>query len=352
MDRIRVDSIMRLAAAAEAARATPDQDAADLALTAAGTDVPKVLRHAIATDPARALVLAGQLSGFWQDAGLVEEGRALTQRALEAAASGRVTHGGAGDGPDGADGASEAAARTHLVAADLAFRQGDQEAATTNARRAIELANAAGDHRTAGLAWLDFARVAYRDRDVVKMETASRAAADAAPDDPLVARGVLHMRAWAAHTAGDLDESRRRFEASLALRREQGGALGIASELANLGDVAMDAGDLEGAGRWFAEALIAARGLDSAYFLVNTLPSLAAVATASDPEAAARLFGAADAASLASGLVPDPGAGQIEARQATRDRLSDSRFDQLLREGAGLTPDEVAALAARVASPV
>lgn len=337
MDRNRLQTIQRLATDADAARATPMQDAADGAL--AGAEVVAALEHLIESDPGAALVLAGQLSGFWQDAGRVEQGRTLTQRALDAGA----VDGGAGSV------STPAAARATLVAADLAFRQGDQEAATRNARTAIELAAAAGDDRTAGLAWIDLARVAYREGDAAGIETASLTAGNAAPDDPLVARGVLHMLAWAAHTAGDLGEARRRFEASLALRRAQGGALGIASELANLGDLAMDAGDRDSAVRWFSEALTAARDLDSAYFLVNTLPSIAALAVADDPELAARLFGAADAASSRSGLLPDPGADRPEARAALRDSMDAGRFEELLDEGSELTTQAVAALANRVA---
>ncbi|HUG31215.1 MAG TPA: NAD(P)-binding domain-containing protein [Candidatus Limnocylindria bacterium] len=339
MDRNRLETIVRLAAEADAALATPGQDAADAALVAAGDDVATALQRLIESDSATALVLAGQLSGFWQDAGLVEQGRTLTQRALRAGAD-----------ADAAEGVHTAAvARATLVAADLAFRQGDQEGTTANARTAIDLAAAAGDRRTAGLAWLDLARVAYREGDASGIETASLAAGKAAPDDPLVTRGVLHMQAWAAHTAGDLEQARRRFEASLALRRAHGGALGIASELANLGDLAMDSGDPGAAARWFSDALTAARDLDSAYFLVNTLPSLAALAAADDPEVAARLFGAADAASRRSGLLPDPGADRVEARAALRDSMSPRRFEELLHEGSSLTARDAAALADRIA---
>lgn len=340
MDGHRLETILRLAAEADAARATRGQDAADAALLAAADDVTAALEQLLAADPAAALVLAGQLSGFWQDSGLVEQGRSLTQRVLDTGAD--------RSGEESID--ASAVARATLVAADLAFRQGDQEAATENARAAIKLASASGDDRTAGLAWIDLARVAYREGDAIGIETASRSAEKAAPDDPLVARGVLHMLAWAAHTAGDLEQARTRFEASLALRRAQGGALGIASELANLGDLAIDAGDPDVAARWFAKALTAARDLDSAYFLVNTLPSLAALAAADEPEVAARLFGAADAASRRSGLLPDPGADRVEARAALRDAMSPRRFEELLEEGSALTARDASALADRIAA--
>src|SRR5688572_16718035 len=111
------------------------------------------------------------------------------------------------------------------------------------------------------------------------------------------------MLAWAAHTAGDLATARARFDASLAFRRELGDRFSVAVEIANLGDLAMEAGDHTDAAGRLAEALEVARDLDSQYLIVNPLPSVAALAASvGQDETSARLIGAATALSTSSGL--------------------------------------------------
>jgi tetratricopeptide (TPR) repeat protein len=300
-------------------------------LIAAGEDVPEALRVLLREDALAAVRLAGQLSAFWQDAGDAATGRELTAAAIAA----------------GAVGAADAAsmARAVLVAADLAFRQGDQSEASRLADEAIDLATKANDPRTAALAWLDHARVAFRDSDAPGIEAASHQAQGVAPGDPVVHRGVLHMLAWAAYTAGDIDEARRRFEESLALRRQQGSRIGVASELSNLGDLAMEAGDRIAASQYLREAYAIGLELGSQYILVNTLPSLAVLAAGDEPARAARLFGAADALARDSGLMPDPGADHTEDRSSLRTSMGAERFDGLVADGAALGLEASTALA-------
>lgn len=328
-----VRDVMELVERADRARGTPDQDTADSALAAAPADVVAALRELIDTDPPTAARVAGALSGFWQDTGRVDEGRELTARI------------------DAMGGASPVdAAKVALVSSDLAFRQGDQHGATDAARRAIDLARAAGDVRTEALAELDLARVAFRSEDGGGIESHSLAARAIAPGDAVVERGVVHMLGWAAYTAGRLDEARERFEESLALRRAQGGKLGIASELGNLGELAMDAGDRDAARRLLSEALEIALDLGSQYLIVNTLPALAALTISDDPSGAARLFGAAEAAARTSGLTPDPGGDRADERRELAAWLGQERFDLLAAEGSRLTPDAIASVARSVVS--
>jgi len=330
LDRAR--HIAALAAASVDGAGSAERDAATAKLLDDAEAVPAALRVLIAADPSAALDMAGCLSAFWQDAGEVDIGRELTAEAIQAA--------------DGIEDRGPVA-RAVLVAADLAFRQGDQTRAGELAREAIELATMADDSRTAALAWLDLARVAFRDADASGIESAALAAERIAPDDPVVRRGVIHMLAWAAYTAGDVDEARRRFLASLEVRRAQGSRIGVASELSNLGDLAMEAGDVRAAGRYLAEAWQVGVELGSDYLLVNILPSLAVLAATSDVDRAARLFGAADALARTSGLAPDPGAGHPEERAALRARLGAERFDALEAEGRALSREEMTALAGR-----
>jgi len=207
--------------AERAATVVDGQHEGELAeLLAAADDVAPALAALSATDEQAALRLAGSLSAFWQDSGRVDEGRRATE-ALLADISQRDT------GPY---------ARALLVASELAFRQGDQDAAGGHARDAIELGQQSGDTGAVGLAHINLARVAYRAGDAEGIEREARRALAAAPDDLPTRRGALHMLAWAAYTAGDRRSARERFEDSIALRRELGDRFGVAVEEANVGD--------------------------------------------------------------------------------------------------------------------
>lgn len=302
------------------------------ALLAAGDEVAAALAELSATDRAAAMRLAASLSAFWQDSGRVEEGRRLTEALL---ASTPPTP-------------SESIARAIVVASELAFRQGDQAAAAHHARLAITHGRSASDPRAIGLAHLNLARIAFRDGDAAGIEAEARAALAEAPDDIATQRGALHMLAWAAYTAGDRASARRRFQESLELRRTMGDRFGVAVEDANLADLAVEDGDLADAARRLGSALRVAQELGSTYLVLNLIPSISALAARSgDDESCARLVGATDALSQASGLVPDPGDWQSSIEEA-RVRLG-AAFEQQAAAGRGLAGSEAVDLALAVA---
>lgn len=323
--------LIRLAeAATDLARVDRGELAA--ALLARTDEIVGTAARLLRTDPAAALRLCAALSPFWQDAGRVDEGRRLTEQAIAAA--------------PGEPSATLAAAL--LAASELAFRQGDQDGARDLANRAIEIGTATGHPRAAGLAHVNLARVAYRNGDAAEIGRFSRAALDAAPDDGLVRRGALHMLAWAAHTAGDIDLARTRFEESLAFRAELGDRFGVAVEASNLADLDVEAGDVAAGAQRLADALDVARELGSQYLVLNLLPSIATAALArGHGEAAGRLIGATDAMSTATGLVPDPGVLELAVERAT-DALG-AGLGRLRQEGAALGSAEAVELARRTA---
>jgi tetratricopeptide (TPR) repeat protein len=337
-DQPRIDDglarqLLELAEASAPGR--PDHESHAARLLAAADDVAAAVEALLRTDPAAAARMTAALPRFWQDAGRVDEGRRLTERAIEAFV-----------GPT-----TPALARTLLAAAELAFRQGDQAVAEQRSHDAIAVGLKVGDDAAVALAHTDLARVAYRAGDAGRMEEHAQRALEIGGDDPLARRGALHMLAWAAHTAGDLALAKRRFEESLAYRREVGDRLSVAVEIANLGDLAAEQGDLADAARRLGEALEVGRELDSQYMMLNLLPSLGALAArAGDDEAAARLLGATDALSRSSGLIPDPGNWQpVMDDVATR---LGGRLDALRAEGATLDHDAAIDLALRVAKSV
>ena len=315
--------------------ADPARDAALLELVRAADDVDQALDLLAVADPDAAVRLAASLSAFWQDSGRVDEGRRRTDAILDLSAQL----------------GTPARARALVVASELAFRQGDQEATRRHATSAIEAGRAAGDPRAIGLAHVNLARAAYRDGDAAGIEREARQALAAAPTDVAIRRGAVHMLAWAAYEAGDRPLARQRFEESLALRLELGDRLGAATEEANLADLAAEDGDLHGAAASLARALRVADVLNSRYLVLNLLPSIAAVAAgSSQDEDSARLLGATDALSRASGLVPDPGNWQSILDEAGA-RLGD-RFDVLRSEGNALSERAAVDLALAVAERV
>jgi tetratricopeptide (TPR) repeat protein len=330
MDQRRAEEVLAIAAAADAGRGRAD-DTATAALRAAAGDIEAAARTLLTVDPPAALELVAALSGFWQDEGRIEDGRALTRGIIE----GTEHHATA------TPRAMRAAAGARTALSELAFRQGDQAMATSEARRAIELASAARDDPAAAMAWLMLARVAFRDGDAPAIEAAARTALALAGHDHLARRGALHMLAWAAHTAGDHKEARRRFEASLAYRREVGaGELSEAVELGNIAELDFDTGDLPRAAGGLRSVVDTAVTLGNRYLLVNTLPLVAAlVAEAGRDAEAAVLFGVGEALQVASGLVPDPGGDQAERRAAVAERLGREMFERHLRTGQELSPE-------------
>lgn len=306
----------------------PDRGEHAAALLARTDEVVETATRLLRADPAAALRLCAALSIFWQDAGRVDEGRRLTEQAIAAAPTEP----------------SATLAAAHLAASELAFRQGDQDGARDLANRAIEIGGAAGNARAVGLAQVNLARVAYRNGDAAEIDRFSRAALDAAADDRLVRRAALHMLAWAAHTAGDIDLARERFEESLAFRAELGDRFGVAVEASNLADLDVEAGDVAAGAQRLADSLDVAREIGSQYLVLNLLPSIATAALArGHVEAAGRLIGATDAMSAATGLIPDPGVLELAIERAT-DALG-AGLEPLRQEGAALGSGEAFELA-------
>lgn len=322
----RSGELLELAEAADAAQYGPTYDSYRPQLDEHADEFDGAVRLFIDVgDPEAALRLVTALRFFWQNKGRVDQGRSLTDLALREAPSDAVSRAGA-----------------LLAAGELAFRQGDQDAARRLITESADVARRRGDRRTAGLALVNQARIAFREGNAGEIERYSREALDVAPDDPIVSRGSLHMQAWAAHTFGDLPRAVGLFQESLALRREMGDPLGVAVELGNLGDVALEQGDLDAASDYLDESLRLAREIDSKYMLLAGLLSAVKLAgRRGDLAAAVRLLSGTRAGYRQAGLIPDPSSeGGID------EILTDARitlgpaFARAEAEGASMTVDE------------
>ena len=292
----RVNTLLDLARRAADTALTRAYTPIGMAFREADSDLAPAIRQLLAAGrTGEALELVAGLHAYWIDSGRAADGQALAEAALAKAEADDATE---------VDAASRA--RTMLTASEGAFRQGDQAAATAWATRALETAGEV-DPVTAALAETNLARVAFRDGDAQRIEALSRRALDRAGDEPKVQRAAFHMLAWAAYTAGDRAGAIEWFERSLAVRRAMDDPFGIAVELANLGDMAMETGDVARAAGSIQDGLELAVRLDNRYLLSSLIGSTGALAVAAaEPQEALTLLAAADAAYATTSLIPDP----------------------------------------------
>ena len=331
--------VLTLAEAAGPARAVSDE-AAGAALRSVANDVEPAIDYFLDHDEPSALRLVAALSGYWQDAGRVDEGRALTERVLALTMPRAARE---------RDIAAEIPWAL-LAASELAFRQADDEQATRFANQALRAAMLIEDRPGAAMAHVALARVAYRNADAAAIEREGRLALELADGDPRAMPSLLHLLAWPAYFRADLDTAERRFEESLAYRREHGLRFSAAMEITNLGELAAERGDLSRAASLLIEALSTSHEVGSIFMLVNLVASIGVLALRStENEDAARLFGASEALGKIAGIVPDASRAVAEAGAEARVRLGAGRYSTLATNGGALSADAAVNLALRVA---
>ncbi|MFL5734618.1 MAG: tetratricopeptide repeat protein [Chloroflexia bacterium] len=176
-----------------------------------------------------ALRMAGLLGWFWFRRGYISEGRERLSGALtraEAAGLGRTA----------------AMAKALAAAGRLADHQGDSEAARALYSRSLAIYEELGD--------------------------------------PLGTGSTLSALAFTGFREGNRDEARASYERSLAIFREQGpqGALGVATAVRGLGDLALNEGDYAQARSLYTESLDIFKSLGDKYSIATLLNGLGNVA--------------------------------------------------------------------------
>lgn len=276
-----------------------------------------------AGEHAEAVRLVGALSWFCQDTGRVTEGRELTERVVRAA---------------GDAGSDHERARAWLTLGELAFRQGDQAVALEATGEALGHARAAGDDRLELRTEMNLARVAFRDGDAERIHRHADRMDVLAGDDPGARFGAVHMRAWAEHTAGDVEAAIALFEENVGNARAAGNRTGEASELLNLASLALEAEQLDRAESSLHGALDIADDLGSSYLLPGVLTEVGRLMVLRGGTAAGlRLIAAGEHAYELAGLAPDPGDDAFLAQRAEAvDRLGPEQAEAELSAGRGL----------------
>ncbi|MDJ0952280.1 MAG: hypothetical protein QNJ81_01250 [Acidimicrobiia bacterium] len=279
-----------------------------------------------AGDSDTAANLLGSLSSFWQKQGLVDKGRAITESALK-----RIKD----------DQGSQGRGRVHLVAGELAFRQGDQVAALHRTQHALAFSKESGDRVLEAESETNLARIAFRDGDAERIFLHANRVGDLAGEDLRLQSKAVHMLGWAEYTGGNLEAAMRRFEQNAAIYAELNDSTGEAMEWANLGSLALEAGDVDSARRYLAAAMGTPGVADDRYLAPELVRSAGAVAgITGNHQLALELIASSKAMYRNAGLQPDPGDEltprvEEDARQALGAAAS-----QAIDEGQVMTPTE------------
>lgn len=228
--------------------------------------------------------LAHALSLYWETRGLVSEGRAAAEQALDRGDTGDLN------------------LRCELLnqAGWKAQLQGDYAAAIPRHEAALALAQEMDNPRYIAGA-LNFLGTAagrqgdYPRADALLSESLARYRTMATPPTAAIAT-LLNNLAIVVRHLGDLPRCRRLLDESLALKRESGNGWSIASVLSNLADLALQQGDRASAARYCHEALALRQQLGDQIGTATSLEQRARLATLDgDHERAVRLFAAAAA---------------------------------------------------------
>jgi predicted ATPase len=280
------------------------------------------------------LRLTGALRIFWRVRGHLSEGRRWLEAALARAD----------------DESSGPRAKALYGASVLALRQGDHGPAKAWAQESLALCRELGDSAGAGRALQMLGSVAVGERnydEANRLFEESEALCRRIGDKSMLATTILDLGDVALNKA-DYERATALLEESLALFRELEDKDGSAIALYNLGSAALSEGRGERAVGLLSEGLALFGELGYKEGIAYCLEALAA-ATASEGSVveAARLLGAADAASEAMGAALEPGERDRHARTESmlRTELGDQRFGELWSEGRGMTLDEAVAYA-------
>ena len=278
-------------------------------------------------DAALQLRLAGALGSFWVVRGHVEEGRRQLETALARA--------------DAVDADKRALARALASAGVAARAQTDYEAARPLLERSAELYRRIGDPSglVRALANLGFAQLALGESSLAaaSYEEALTAARASGNDHDLSlllnCLADLELRAARYARVDDLAGE------SLAIAREAGDAEAVAVSLMNRAHAAFGARRLRDALDAGADSLRAWVAIGDEASASWSIDLVAAVIADGEPELAARLIAAADAARRRTGIGLDPFELEVHrhAERHSRARLTPDAFARAREEGTGLS---------------
>jgi predicted ATPase/DNA-binding CsgD family transcriptional regulator len=256
-----------------------------------------------------------------------------------------------------AGGEAPAALRAKALAAAsiLACMQGEAGRGEALAQEAVVLAEQSGDNsgRVFGLLMLSFAARSRGEHEAsaAHAETAAEQVRDLDDDElpPFLKPFVLNRVGHEAYELGDWSRAEAVLEEALERWRRLGAPWGTGIVLGKLGDVAQARGDQARAAALYRESLDFWQS-QGELGAVEILTGVARLAAKEQPEAAVRLFAAAEAIQRRVGLIPAPSLRAKNERTLAiaRDALGQEKFDAAWMAGEDLPMDQAVAEAQTV----
>ncbi len=231
--------------------------------------------------------------------------------------------------------------------ANTVLQLGDLDRARGLYEEAIALARELGDDRGAAFGTINLAEVTARQGDLAGARELHEAALATirARGDRWTEAFALDTFARATSRAGDRASARSLHIESLAILEEIGDRRGVARVLTHLADLALSDGDTARARGLSRQSLAIRQELGDLPGLASAMEKLAGAVAVEDPEAAARLHGAAESLREAlRAIVPPQAAAAHDQDLADLEaRLGSERFEEARREGRRMTPNEALA---------
>ena len=231
--------------------------------------------------------------------------------------------------------------------ANTVVQLGDHARARALYGETIELVRELGDERGAAFGSINLADVATREGD---LDTARELheevlATVRARGDRWTEAFALDTFARATSRAGDREGARSLHVESLAILEEMGDRRGVARVLTHLADLALSDGDTPRARGLFRQSLVIRQELGDMPGLASAMEGLAGAVAADDPEASARLHGAAESLreAIRAMVPPQAAAAHDQDLAGLEARLGSDRFEDARREGRSMTPNEALA---------
>jgi predicted ATPase/class 3 adenylate cyclase len=226
--------------------------------------------------------------------------------------------------------------------ANAALQQGDYARAHALYQQAVVLTGELGDRHGRAFGLMNMADVLERegDYDAARAHFDESVVAFRALGDRWGEAFALDAFGLIAARQGDVETARSLHVEAAAMSREMNDDRGVARALVNLGDLAARVGERDRALAMYRESLALRLGLGDLPGTAAALEKVAWVVAEDDPEAAARVLGAADAMrETIRARVPPSALGEYErGRQGLEAGLGSEAFDLALKSGRGLSP--------------
>ncbi len=233
------------------------------------------------TDTEKALRLSGAIHRLWSVHGHYSEGRNRLKDVLE----------------KGRNASKSARTKALIPAADLAWSQGDLNAAAVYYEECLNLSREIGDKKKIAQSCngLGITRLNQNDFDIRPLLEESLEIGRELDDKAIVGVALMGL-GEIARLEGDYAQAHSYYEETLNEARKGGDAFNLLYALFNLGSVSCMKGDAETAREQFTESLSLAKDLGSIRAVADCLDGFASLSAMNENfEKAAKLFGAADA---------------------------------------------------------